>query len=305
MKAERKMERKIVFTLSCGKKLNEKEFCSYFERKILRTIRKFGLIRKGDKIAVACSGGKDSITALYILKNFCSQRRQQLEAIAIDEGIKGYRDRLIKNLKEFCSREKIKLRVFSFKREFGFTLNGMLEKIKAIGLSNCYVCSILKRWLLNRKARQSGFNIVATGHCLDDEAETILLNQFKGNPDLLAKLGPLTGISKVKGFVQRIKPLYLCSENEIVLYAKIKKLPISLGVCPRRGKTFRVEIRNILAKMEKKHREIKNAIVNSFLQILPLLKKRHAAFELKTCKLCHEPSSQELCKRCQILKQLR
>jgi len=299
------MKKEMVFTLSCGKKLNEKEFCSYFERKILRTIRKFGLIKKRDKVAVACSGGKDSVTALYVLKNFCSQRRQQLEAISIDEGIKGYRERLIKKLKEFCKREKIKLRIFSFKREFGFNLDDIVKKIKKSGLSNCYVCSILKRWLLNRKARQFGFSIIATGHCLDDEAETILLNQFKGNPELLAKLGPVTGILKIKKFVQRIKPLYLCSEEEIILYAKIKKLPLSLEVCPLRGKTFRVEIRNLLSQMEKKHREIKNAIVNSFLQILPFLKKKYAAFRIKTCKSCGEPSSQELCKRCQIVKQLK
>lgn len=299
------MKKEIVFTLSCGKKLNEKEFCSYFERKILRTIRKFGLIKKDDKIAVACSGGKDSTTALYVLNNFCAQRRQKIEAIAIDEGIKNYRDRLLERLKEFCKHEKIKLHVFSFKREFGFTLDSMLKKIKKTGLSNCYVCSILKRWLLNHKAKQLGFSVIATGHCLDDEAETILLNQFKGNPELLAKLGPSTGIAKVKGFVQRIKPLYLCSEDEIILYAKIKKLPLAFGVCPRRGETFRVEIRNTLAEMEKKHREMKNAIVNSFLQILPFLKQKYAAFKLKTCKLCREPSSQELCKKCQLLNILK
>lgn len=301
----KKTKEEIVFTLSCGKKLNKKEFCLYFERKILKTIRKFGLIDKRDKVAVACSGGKDSTTALYILNNFCTQRRQKIEAIAIDEGIKGYRDKLIKNLKEFCKREKIKLRIFSFKREFGFTLDSMLNSIKKIGLSNCYVCSILKRWLLNRKARQLGFSVIATGHCLDDEAETILLNQFKGNPELLAKLGPSAGVAKIKGFVQRVKPLYLCSGEEIVLYAKIKELPLYLGICPLRGETFRVEIRNFLSQMEKKHKEMKNAIVNSFLQILPLLKKKYAAFELKTCKSCKEPSSQKLCKKCQILKQLK
>jgi len=299
------MKKEIVFTLSCGKKLNKKEFCSYFERKILRTIRKYGLINKRDSLAVACSGGKDSTTALHVLNNFCAQRRQKIEAIAIDEGIKDYRNKLLKKLKEFCKREKIKLRVFSFKHELGFTLDAILKKIKKTGLSNCYVCSILKRWLLNRKAKQLGFGVIATGHCLDDEAETILLNQFKGNSELLAKLGPVTGIAKIKKFAQRVKPLYFCSEEQIILYAKIKKLPLSLEVCPLRGKTFRVEVRNILNEMEKKHREMKNAIVNSFMQILPLLKQKYAAFELKTCRSCREPSSQELCKRCQILKQLK
>jgi len=307
MKHETKQEvkQKPVFALSCGRELNKKEFCDYFERKVMRTIRKFRLISKNDKIAVACSGGKDSITVLYILNKFCTKRRQQIEAIAIDEGIKGYRDKLLKDLKKFCTKEKIKLNVFSFKREYSFTLDGILKKIEKLRITNCYVCSILKRWLLNKKVKKLGFNVIATGHSLDDEAETILLNQLKGNPLLLAKLGPVTGIIKNKEFVQRIKPLYLCSEHEIILYAKLKKLPLPLTICPLRGKTFRVDVRNFLNKLEKSRHEIKNAIVNSFLQYLPLLKEKYEKATLKKCAVCHEPSSQEICKSCQLLKALK
>ena len=107
----------VVYTLSNGQKLNEKRFVRYFEKKVLYAIRKFNLINKSDKVAVACSGGKDSNVVLYILNKLCTQRRQQIEAIAIDEGIKGYRDNLLKSLKEFCKREKIKLHIFSFKKE--------------------------------------------------------------------------------------------------------------------------------------------------------------------------------------------
>jgi len=297
---------KSVFTLQNGKKLGKSEFCDYFERKIHRTIRKFNLISKDDKIAVACSGGKDSTAALYVLSKLCNERRQKVDAIAIDEGIKNdYRKRLISELKKFCTKNKIRLHIPSFKKEYGFTLWQVSGKIKKLGLSNCYVCSILKRWLMNKKARQLGYTVIATGHNLDDEAETILLNQFKGNPALLAKLGPSSGIGKRKEFVQRIKPLYFCSVNEIVLYAKLKKLPLSLGSCVMRGETFRITIRNFLKKLEKQHPEVKYAIVNSFLEILPLLKDKYAAEAvLKKCKKCKEASSKELCKRCQILDML-
>lgn len=299
------MKEKTVIILSSGRKLDRGQFIKYFEKKILKTIRKFNLIGKNDSIAVACSGGKDSMVVLYVLNKLCKKRNQRIEAIAIDEGIGSYRKKLFNKLKKFCDNENIKLNILTFKKEYGFTLDRIAKKIKKLGISNCYVCSILKRWLLNKKARELGFSAVATGHSIDDEAETIILNQMKGSPELLAKLGPSSGISKRKEFVQRIKPLYFCSSKEVILYCKLKNLPLSLEVCPARGETFRVEIRDFLKDMEKRHHGIKNAIVNSFLKIMPLLKQKYRDVELKKCKICKEPSSNEECKRCQILKLLR
>jgi uncharacterized protein (TIGR00269 family) len=158
---------------------------------------------------------------------------------------------------------------------------------------------------MNKKARQLGITKIATGHSLDDEAETIILNIMKGNPILLSKLGPVSGIRQQKKFVQRIKPLYFCLNREIVLYAKLQNLPLSLEVCPLRTDTFRVWIRNFLSNMERQHPEIKNAIVSSLLQILPLLKERYKGSEINLCKKCREPCSGEICKRCQILEMLK
>ena len=151
-----------------------------------------------------------------------------------------------------------------------------------------------------------GFTLIASGHSLDDEAETIILNQLKGNPSLLAKLGPIVGMSRQKGFVQRIKPLYSCLEKEIILYAKLNNIPLPLEVCPVRGETFRVEIRNFLRELEKKHPEAKSAIVNSFLELMPLLKQHYKTdIQPKKCKKCKEIASKEICKRCQILEMLK
>ncbi len=300
------MKGNYVIELSSGKKLDKAEFIHYFEKKVFRTIRRFGMIDIRDNVLVACSGGKDSNVALYVLNKLCKERKQKIEAIAIDEGMKGYRDKLIEGLKKLCKKEDIKLNVLSFKKEYGFTLDKIHSKIKRLKLSSCHACSILKRWSLNKFAREKKFNVIATGHSMDDEAETIILNYLKGNAKLLAKLGPLSGIERKKEFIQRIKPLYLCPEKEIILYAKLKKLPLSLEVCPKRGETFRVEVRNFLRTMEKRHIEVKNAIVNTMLQILPCIKENfRGGSELKKCKICKEPCSNETCKRCQILKLLK
>jgi len=296
-----------VYYLSCGRWLNKSDFIKYFEKKVLKTIRKYNLIGKKDKIAVAYSGGKDSLTLLYLLNKIYAPRGQKVMGITIDEGIPGYRNKILKDAEKFLKQNNIEVKIFSFKKEFGFTLASKKKRIEKLGISNCYVCSILKRWLLNKKAKQLKFDVVCTAHSLDDEAESILINFLKGNPELLAKLGPATGTRRTKEFVQRVKPFYLCSTKEIVLYAKLKKIPIpskQYCICPLRGLTLRIEIRRWLSKLEKKHCEVKNAIVKSFLKIMPVLKKEYKKIEFQKCKKCGWASSGDYCKACTILKEL-
>ncbi|MGB9707766.1 MAG: TIGR00269 family protein [Candidatus Pacearchaeota archaeon] len=301
---------KRVHFLSCGRWLDAIEFIKYFERKVLYTIRKYELINKKNKIAVAFSGGKDSIVLLYILTKFCKERGQKLEALMVDEGIGDYRKNLLRDSKKLCKDLGISLKIFTFKKEFGFNLGDkrVQNKIEKMKLSNCAVCSILKRWLINKKAKELKFDVIATAHSLDDEAENILLNIFKGNSELLAKLGPKAGTQETKAFVQRVKPFYLCSTQEIMCYAKLKNLPIpkkEIATCPSRGETFRIEIRNFLDEMDKKHVEIKNAIVNSFLKLMPLIKEKFKDTEFKKCKKCGFASSHDLCKACLLLRELK
>ncbi|MCX8194136.1 MAG: TIGR00269 family protein [Candidatus Pacearchaeota archaeon] len=309
------MLKEKIYFLSCGRWLNASEFVKYFEKKVTKTIRKYELISKKDKVAIAFSGGKDSITLLYILNKFSKERgegEQKLVALAIDEGIDNYRTELLEQGKKFCRELNVPIKIFSFKKEFGFNLGDkrIIKKIEKMKLSNCAVCSILKRWLLNKKAKELGFNVIATAHSLDDEAENILLNLMKGSPELLAKLGPRTGISEAKetkAFVQRVKPFYLCSTKEILLYAQLKKLPIpskKIAICPLRGETWRIEIRKFLNEMDKKHIEVKNAIVNSFLKIMSLIKEKYKDIEFRKCKRCGFASSHEFCKTCLLLREL-
>jgi uncharacterized protein (TIGR00269 family) len=293
-----------VYELTNKRKFCKRCFCNFFEKKVLNTIRKYKMISVDDKIAVACSGGKDSTAALHILNRLARKRKQKIIALAVDEGMQ-YRKNLLKSLKQYCRKNKIELKIISFKKEYGFELQAILEKISKLKLTNCYVCSIIKRWLLNKKARQLGVTKIATGHSLDDEAETVILNIMKGNPLLLAKLGAVSGIKQQEKFVQRVKPLYFCSSREVILYAKLQKLPLSLKACPLRKDTFRIRIRNFLNEMEKQHPEIKNAIVNSLLQILPMLKEKYKNAEICICKKCKEPASKEICKCCQLLEMLK
>ncbi len=304
-------EAKPVFELGNGKKLCKRCFTRYYEKKVFRTIAKYDLIDKGDKIAVAASGGKDSTTLLYLLSRFCKDRRFcTIEAVAIDEGIHSYRDKTLEDLKKFCEQEEIKLHIFSYKKEFGFSLDQALQKVrkKGIKLTSCHMCGVLRRYLLNKKSRNLGFTKLATGHNIDDEAQTILMNQFKGNIALSAKLGPKTGVIKDKNFAQRIKPLYFCTEKENMIYSFIHKIVPGYVECPNQA-SYRFAIRDFLNKFEAKNPGVKQAIVKSFLATLPILKKKYGnevnRNTLKNCKKCKEPSSKDICKTCELIEILK
>src|SRR3989344_9563923 len=86
--------------------LCKNHFLAYFEIKVVKTIKKYGLIEKNDKICVAASGGKDSLAALYVTRKFCLEHNITFFALAIDEGIKGYRDHTLDDLKKFCKAHK-------------------------------------------------------------------------------------------------------------------------------------------------------------------------------------------------------
>ncbi len=294
-----------VITIS-GVKLCSDCFIRYFERKVKRTVRQYELVDPKDKVLVAASGGKDSTAALYILNKLCKQRRQKLEAVIIDLGIGDYSKKNLTNLRKVCKKYKIKLHEFSFKEEFGYSLCYIKSVLKGKGfdIKSCTVCGVLRRYVLNKFARANGFTKLVTGHNLDDESQTVLMNQFKGNIWLSAKLGPMGGAVKSKRFIPRIKPLYFCPEKEIELYSKCMKFPVLYKRCPCIVEAYRNRVRVMLNNFEQENPGTKNGIINSFLDVLEFLKSKQKG-KVKYCTNCGEPTTAKICKTCEILSKLK
>ena len=294
---------KPIIALPAGEKLCKNHFIDYFEGKVFKTIRQFDLIGKEENLGVALSGGKDSSTLLYILNKLSKQNPKiKLNAIAIDEGIAGYRDKTLEKAKEFCGKNNINLNIFSYKEEFGLTLDEMLKILK---VKPCTICGIFRRYLLNKKSRELKLTKLATGHNLDDECQSILMNQMRNDIAASARLGPKTGVIQNEKFVQRIKPLYLCTEKEVTTYAFINGLLDDFAECPNAVHSFRANVRDILNSMEQKFPGTKYSIVNSFLQILPLLKQQFMYEAIKVCIKCNEPSANDACNACVYLEKLK
>lgn len=281
-------------------------FIKYFEKKFRKTIRVNKLINKTDKLLVAASGGKDSTVVLYLLDKIF-KNRNKIEALIVDPAIGDYARKNLKNLKEFCEKYKIKLHERSFRDEFGYGMcyiRGLLKK-KGYDYTGCAVCGVLRRYIINKFAREKKFSLVITGHNLDDEAESYLMNVFKNKMGVTARLGPKTGIFKIKAFIPRIKPLYFHTEEEVKLFSKLHKFKVVYEKCPCRTHVLREQVETILDNFEKEHPGVKYSVVNSFLEILPGLKKFYKKDLINFCGNCGEPCSGKICKVCEIIKKLR
>lgn len=292
MHCDRCEEKAIYNRRYSGQKFCKEHFIAYFERKVKRTIKNYDMIKRGERIGVALSGGKDSITTLSILGSLRDLLEIELFAITIDEGISEYREKSLKTAIEFCEKNEIPLITVSFVESFGKPLDEMSCK------NACSICGVFRRRLLNDKAKELNLAKLATGHNLDDETQAIMMNYIRGDIDRLYRL---TNAKKSEKFVRRIKPLCEMPEKEVGLYA-ILKFNIDFSECPFAAGSFRTGIRDFINQLEKDNPGIKFSIFKGYKKLLPYL-DMYPKKELGECRLCGGPTSGDVCKVCEMLKQ--
>jgi uncharacterized protein (TIGR00269 family) len=278
-------------------------FCRSIEKKFKKTVGKYEMIKPGDKIMIALSGGKDSTTALYLMNGIIGKRKDiKLFAFTVDEGLKGFRKECIRVAARFCKKLGIRHHTTSYKKYFGKSLEQIMNKRED---DPCSYCGIARRQVLNKEARRLKASKVCMGLNLDDEAESALMNYLRGDLHKASRMGPVTEYSAGKEggrlFIPRIKPLREIPEEEVRLYANLKGLGYCKGRCPFRG-GFRFEIKAFLKSLEKKHPGIKFSILETFDSLLPFIRQAVTYKEPKIlkCRMCGEPSSQKVCQTCMI-----
>ena len=271
------------------------------------TIARYKMLRFDDRIAVAVSGGKDSVSLLHILAKMERKLpRASLIAITVDEGIKGYRDEALTIAAENCRKLGVEHYTVSFKQHFGYTLDEivkLLKKKKGRVETSCAYCGVLRRKALNLAARTVKASKLATAHTLDDEAQTILLNLFHGDIWRLAKEKPVTDEVHPK-LVRRIKPFCEIPEKETALYAYVRKTRFQSRPCPYASEALRNDVRLLLNRVEEKHVGTKFTIFKSVEKIRPAIEEAAKTEAMKACQECGEPTGERICRTCQMLKQL-
>lgn len=291
-----------------GEKLCRKCFAESIETKVRATIAKYKMLEFDSKIAVAVSGGKDSVSLLHILAKIEKDYpKASLTAITVDEGIRGYRDEALKIARKNCQELGVEHHVISFKELYGFTLDEIVKRLKQkeekTELTPCAYCGVMRRKALNFLARKVGADKLATAHTLDDETQTILLNIFHGDILRIAREKPVTDKNHPK-LVPRVKPFCEIPEKETALYAYVKKIKFQTMPCPYASEALRNDIRVMLNRMEHKHAGTKFTVFQAIEKIRPTLEKITKKEKLKECSQCGEPTTEKICKACQMLQQL-
>jgi uncharacterized protein (TIGR00269 family) len=162
---------------------------------------------------------------------------------------------------------------------------------------------VLRRRALNTAARQVEADKLVTAHNLDDETQTILLNIVHGDVVRIARVKPLLDEGHLK-FVQRVKPFCEVLEREIAFYAYLKGVKFQSVPCPYASTALRNDIRNMLNALEERHSGTKFTIFRSIERIRSALEASTEKEQLRTCKLCGEPTTSVVCMSCQMLQKL-
>jgi uncharacterized protein (TIGR00269 family) len=265
------------------------------EERVKKTVAERNLIVPGDTVAVGVSGGKDSTALLMILSRIVPVIPDvRLVAITVDEGIDGYREETVQaadRLVRGCGIEHCHV---SFKDLYGDTLDTFLAGRESRA---CTVCGILRKKALADTAATMGATKLATGHNLDDEAQSVLMNVLRG--DLLRLVRDSSTDSSGR-FIPRIKPLMYVAEKEVAAFLLLQDAWPDLPECPYAKFALRQDSRTMLGTLEYRHPGTMLRLMVCKETIEKSCAGQIDADPLRSCRVCGEPCSGELCQFCQL-----
>ena len=263
-------------------------FNESFVEKTKKTISKYGMIRHGERVGVAVSGGKDSLSLLRVLHRLSDRHGSHLVAISVDEGVADYRDEALEHARSGTAQLGVEHLIVSYKDLFGFSLDEALNWKEERDVSSCSFCGVFRRRAIDVAAERANVSVVATAHNLDDYVQTFMMNLLHGD---VARLGWLDPAYADDSFViRRVKPFVEIYEEEVALFAFQSGIPFQSVSCPYMHEGMRTEVRDYLNRMEASHPGIKNVLLKSSLDVI----SRYAETDRQAsvpCSICGRPSS--------------
>jgi len=272
-------------------------FRASFVEKTRKTISRYGMLRHGEKVGVAVSGGKDSLSLLHVLHTLARARQYELIVLTVDEGVAGYREESIEHSAALANEFGLQQRVVSYKDLYGFDLDHALAWKDEREISSCSICGVFRRRAIDEAAAKAGVNVIATAHNLDDQVQTFMMNLLHGDVDRLGWTDPKpTGGEST---IRRVKPFMEIYEEEVALYAHLSGLPFQSASCPYMHEGLRSEVRDYLNELEARHPGMKNTLLRSSLAITSSLSQNESN-KRSSCSRCGMISSSPVCSVCRM-----
>jgi len=222
-------------------------------RRVGIAIADYDMLQDGDRVMVAVSGGKDSLSLLKLLKyrQGFAPIRFEIMAVHLDTGIPGFPTQA---LKDFFEQEQAPYHIQKVD----------VLKGKNWADINCFGCSLIRRSTLFRLSEKFGFNKIAFGHHLDDIAETILLNLFYQGK--IAAMRPK--LELFGGRMTIIRPLAYENEEELKRFAKEEGIPdLDHFQCPNNDVSQRARMKELIRNLEEDNPVVKKNIFKSLKRV--------------------------------------
>ena len=270
-------------------------FLTMFRTQVEKAIRRFQMIEPDDRIMVAVSGGKDSLALWDVLLGF----GYEVTGLYLGLGIGEYSDRSHDVAQAFADRRGARLQTLDLERDHGYDIPTAGKRGPR---STCAVCGLSKRYVFNRAALEGGFDVVATGHNLDDEAATLLGNTLRWQTEAIARQSP--ALPARDGMVRKVKPLHRVSELETAAYAFLRGIDYVVEECPLVAGNTQLRYKEAMNAIEHTSPGTKAQFFLGYLERgMPLFRSEDRA-ELRLCEECGQPTTGRFCAFCRARAQI-
>jgi len=282
--------------------LCKEHFLEWIPGQTARFIKKYEMFTENEKILVAVSGGKDSLSLWDILRRLGYQADGLYISLGIDEGI-DYSAESQRLAEKFALEHKLKLHVVDIQKEYKEAIPTLSFKNRRGKGKECSICGLVKRHEMNRIARDGGYDVLATGHNLDDEAATLFGNTLNWAGEYLLRQGPV--LQGKPGLARKVKPLCRFYEREMLAYALLRGIEYIYDECPLSIGSTSIYYKETLNRIENDRPGAKLAFYLSFLEARRaglFTDRAEIQAELHHCPQCGQPTSASgLCSFCGML----
>ncbi len=269
-----------------------RHFVAHCEEQVRRAVRHFSMLGPGDRVLVAVSGGKDSLALWDLLVRL----GHTADGLYVGLGIDGYSDDSHGFARDYAAGRGLTLHVVDLADDHGFTVP---EAAAATRRAPCGACGLSKRHVFNRFALDHGYDVVCTGHNLDDEAAVLLGNVLHWDLDALARQHP--ALPAAPGFARKVKPLYRLGEREMAAYCVLERIDYQVDECPMAAGNRHLAYKESLNALELRSPGSKAAFLFGYLE------RAHDRFSaggptvtLQPCPACGTPTPGDECAFCRL-----
>ena len=274
-------------------------FLRHCEEQVRRAVHDHEMFGTHDRVLVAVSGGKDSLALWDLLLGLGYAAAGLYLGLGIDE----YSDESYGHAAAFAAARSAELHVVDLAADHGYTIPGAAA---ATHRSPCGACGLSKRHLFNSFGLEHGFDVVATGHNLDDEAAVLLGNVLRWDEGYLGRQHPVLPASP--GFVKKVKPLYRLGEREMAAYCVLRGIDYQVDECPMAAGNRHLGYKELLNDLELRSPGSKAAFLFGFVEHAHARFADDAAGEreaLGACRECGAPTPGDVCAFCRLRERAR